>query len=178
MQKSIISWLRQTAPQLGNAGEHKSESLKLYDSNQPWFSCISELKICMSLLVVSREAGQPCRLGVPSPGRQAPTMALQRQCCARLRRQLRHNGPRRLRLYARERAAVVHSVGAAPTRVERLLCLCSAAAEARSWTAAALRARAFAVRRQRGSLSSFMVLFSIASFGLISHSSQAFWAST
>ena len=42
----------------------------------------------------------------------------------------------------RERAAVARRVGAALARVALLLCLCSAAAEARSWTAAALRARA------------------------------------
>ena len=43
----------------------------------------------------------------------------------------------------RERAAVARQVGAALARVAWLLCLCSAAAEARSWAAAAaLRARA------------------------------------
>ena len=42
----------------------------------------------------------------------------------------------------RERAAVARRNGAILARVARLLCLCFAAAEARSWTAAALRARA------------------------------------
>ena len=37
---------------------------------------------------------------------------------------------------------MVRRVGAALARVARLLCLCSAASEARSWAAAALRARA------------------------------------
>ena len=62
-----------------------------------------------------------------------------RQCSAWFRRQLHHTGPRRLpvRLYARKGRG-----GAALARVARLLCLCSAASEARSWAAAALRARA------------------------------------
>ena len=48
MQKSMISWLRQTAPHLGNAS---IESLNLNDSDGPWFSCISESHCCMSLIV-------------------------------------------------------------------------------------------------------------------------------
>ena len=44
-------------------------------------------------------------------------------------------------LYARK-GLVARRVGAAKASVARLLCLCSAAAEARSWTAAALCARA------------------------------------
>ena len=50
MQKSMISWLRQTAPHLGNAS---IESLNLNDSDGPWFSCISESHCCMSLIVVN-----------------------------------------------------------------------------------------------------------------------------
>ena len=64
-----------------------------------------------------------------------------RQCCARLRRQLHHTGHGGCGS-TRERAAVARRVGAALARVALLLCLCSAAAEASSWTAAALRARA------------------------------------
>ena len=44
-------------------------------------------------------------------------------------------------LYARK-GLVARRVGAAKASVARLLCLCFAAAQARSWTAAALRARA------------------------------------
>ena len=148
----------------------------------------------------------PAREGLGGTALAMREGSRQRQRSARLRRQLRYNGPRKLRLYARKGSggaqrrrgtgqgrtvtmSVLHRrrswqldwcstarkglCGPTQARAARRPAA-AAQSDARHRAAAALRERAAAVR-----LSSFiMVLFSIASFGLISASSQAFWAST